>query len=158
MKNKFNYLLLLLLSSLVFISSCSEDDKDEEKPTVTINYTDGFPKACQELQRGVTYTFKALSTDNKGLASYSIDLHNNFDQHTHDDQAEDCVMDPIKDAITPFIFIDNFSISGAPTEYEITQEITIPSNVDIGDYHCSISVVDVTGWQSQTSLDIKIID
>jgi len=158
MKNQFKYAILLLLSSLVFISSCSEDDKDEEKPTITVDYTDGFPQACQELQRGSTYTFKASTSDNLGLASYSIDIHNNFDHHTHDDQEEVCEMSPDKDAINPFIYLDNFSISESPTDYELSEDITIPTDIDTGDYHCSISIIDVTGWQSQTTIDIKIID
>ena len=43
-------------------------------------------------------------------------------------------------------------------EYEIKHEITIPKDIDTGDYHCQISVTDITGWQSRTSVDIKITE
>ena len=141
--------------------SCSDDDsvdKDDQKPTISINYTDGFPQACEQLVKGQTYIFKAKVTDNKALASYSLDLHNNFDHHTHDDQGEVCDLDPIKEAINPLIFMENYSIEGELTTYEINISITIPNDIDTGDYHCSYSVTDTTGWQSNTSIDIKIIE
>lgn len=146
---------------LICFTSCSSDDsedKDEQKPTITINYQEGFPQACEQLTKGETYTFKALVTDNKALASYSLDIHNNFDHHTHDDQGEQCDLDPIKQAVNPFIFMENFTVEGNLTSYEISISVTIPNNIDLGDYHCAYSVTDVTGWQSRTSIDIKIVE
>lgn len=92
------------------------------------------------------------------LAAYSLDIHNNFDHHTHDDQIGDCDLDEVKDAVNPLIFIENYSIEGGPTSYEINVSLTIPEDVDTGDYHCAYSVTDETGWQSRTSIDIKIVD
>lgn len=139
--------------------SCSSSDsvKDEEKPTITINYDGGFPQACQILKRGETYSFKAQTTDNLALASYSLDIHHNFDHHTHDDQQESCDLEATKTAVNPLIFIENYAIEAAVTSYEISISVTIPNDIDTGDYHCSYSVTDETGWQSRTSIDIKII-
>ena len=158
MKRKQTY--FYLLSSLLLILSCSSDDNaiDEEKPTITINYDEGFPQACEELERGQTYNFKAKITDNKGLSSYSLDIHNNFDHHTHDDQLGGCVLDEKKDADNPLLVMDSYSIDEGGTAYEINLSITIPNDVDTGDYHCSYSVIDETGWQSRTSVDIKIVE
>ena len=39
-----------------------------------------------------------------------------------------------------------------------TQIVSVPNDVDPGDYHCGFSVTDVTGWQSRTSVDIKIAE
>jgi len=152
----FNLLIITLL-----ITSCSSDDSasiDEQKPTISINYNEGFPQACEQLVKGETYIFKAQLTDNKALASYSLDLHNNFDHHTHDDQGEVCDLEPIKDAVNPFIYMENFNIEGGLTTYEINISITIPDDIDTGNYHCSYSVTDETGWQSRTSVDIKIVE
>ena len=143
------------------MTSCSSDDsidKDEQKPTISINYTEGFPQACQELVKGETYVFKAQVSDNKALAAYSLDIHHNFDHHTHDDQGAQCDLGTIKEAINPFIFIENYSIDNAVTLYEINISITIPNDIDTGDYHCAYSVTDETGWQGRTSIDIKIIE
>ncbi|MUU77105.1 DUF4625 domain-containing protein [Winogradskyella endarachnes] len=149
------------LAFLILVTSCSSDDDnttDLDKPTILVNYDGGFPQACQELSKGETYSFSALVIDNLELASYSIDIHNNFDHHTHDDQEATCELDPIKDPINPFIFIENYAIEAGLTSYEINVSIDIPNDIDSGDYHCSYSVTDVTGWQRITSLDIKIID
>ena len=114
-----------ILSIIVLTAACSSDDSveiDEEKPTITVNYTAGFPQGCALLTRGETYNFRAMVTDNNELAAYSIDIHHNFDHHTHDDQ------------------------------------VTVPNDIDTGDYHCAYSVTDATGWQSRTSIDIKIVE
>ena len=146
---------------LVLFTACTSDsdtDKDAEKPVITVQYADGFPQACATLQRGETYSFRARVTDNDALAAYSLNMHHNFDHHTHDDQEEQCTLEAVKEATNPFMYMENFSIENAPQSYEIVQEITIPNDIDTGDYHCAFSVTDQTGWQSRTSIDIKIIE
>lgn len=143
------------------MASCSSGDsidKDEEKPTISVNYSEGFPQGCTILTKGETYNFRAMVTDNKALASYSINIHNNFDHHTHDDQITECDLEDIKQAINPLIFIENYSIENELTSYEINVPITIPDDIDTGDYHCAYSITDETGWQARTSIDIKIIE
>jgi hypothetical protein len=141
--------------------ACDSDDgsrKDEEKPKITVNYAQGFPQSCSELVRGQTYIFKAKVSDNEALAAYSLDKHHNFDHHTHDDQGPQCDLDAIKQPIDPMIFVQNYSIEPQVTSYEIAIELAVPEHIDPGDYHCSYSVTDITGWQSRTSIDIKIIE
>ncbi|NQX85739.1 MAG: DUF4625 domain-containing protein [Flavobacteriaceae bacterium] len=153
--------MILVVLMLCFITtSCSSDDDntDTTKPTITINYDGGFPQACEALERGQTYTFKAQVADNVALASYSLDIHHNFDHHTHDDQIGDCEFHDDKTPINPFLVLENYSISGEQQSYEIALEISIPNDVDTGDYHCEYSVIDKTGWRSQTSIDITIIE
>ena len=155
--SKYFYFLILI----GLLSSCSDDDnidKDEQKPTISINYNEGFPQACAQLERGKTYTFKAKVNDNKALASYSLDIHHNFDHHTHDDQGVECDLESKKNAVNPLIFMKNYTIEGGLTSYEINISVTIPNDIDTGDYHCSYSVTDETGWQSRTSVDIKIVN
>ncbi|MEH6682347.1 MAG: DUF4625 domain-containing protein [Sediminicola sp.] len=159
MKSIPKYILFLICGLPTL--SCSSDDstaKDEEKPTININYGQGFPQACAELVKGRTYQFRAMATDNMALASYSLDIHHNFDHHTHDDQGEQCDLSPVKQAVDPMIFMENYAIEEGVVSYEIDLSITIPENIDTGDYHCSYSVTDETGWQARTSVDIKIIE
>lgn len=156
----FSKQLSILLSALLLFSCSNSDDGgiDEEKPTININYEGGFPQACSQLVRGKTYSFKAMVSDNAELASYSLDIHHNFDHHTHDDQDGECSLDPKKTATNPWIYIENYPIEDGLTSYEISISITIPNDIDTGDYHCSFSVIDETGWQSRTSVDIKIFE
>lgn len=143
---------------LLFFGCTETTELDEEKPTITINFAQGFPQACAQLERGETYTFRAKASDNLGLASYSLGIHHNFDQHTHDDQPATCEMDAVKSPDNPLILMNTYSLEGAPLEDELAISISIPNDVDPGDYHCAFSVTDVTGWQGRTSVDIKIIE
>ncbi|MCK0160886.1 DUF4625 domain-containing protein [Allomuricauda sp. F6463D] len=156
MKIKYSYFCLLFLF-LVSCSSSDGSDIDEEKPSITLNYTDGFPQACEVLERGQTYIFRALATDNEALTAYSLDIHHNFDHHTHDNQGIECELEDLKNAVNPMIYMENFSITEGGSSYEISISITIPEDADVGDYHCAYSVTDETGWQGRTSVDIKII-
>lgn len=157
MKNYLSYLFLCCF--FLILVSCSEQTViDEEKPTITVNYSGGFPSACENLSRGQNYVIKALVSDNLALASYSIEIHHNFDHHTHDDQAGDCTVDPLKASVNPFTFSTSNAIDGERTEFEINQSIAIPETVDVGDYHLALSVTDITGWQARTSVDIKIVE
>ena len=153
--------ILFFLATTIFFIGCSKKDSiiDEEKPTINLAYKGGFPKtSCTSLTKEQTYTFSVRVSDNLELANYSIDIHNNFDHHTHDDQGAKCILDPPKIPVKPLIYMQNKPIEGGLKEYEIKHEITIPNQVDTGDYHCEISVTDITGWQSRTSVDIKITE
>ncbi|MCV6630516.1 MAG: DUF4625 domain-containing protein [Flavobacteriaceae bacterium] len=160
MKKNIIFKYMLVISALVVASCSSSDDTtDTQKPTVSIQYANGFPKACAEVKRGDSYTFRAQLTDNDALAAYSIDIHHNFDHHTHDDQQGNCNFHADKVAVNDFQFIKNFQINTTDAKsYEIQQRITIPADADTGDYHCQFSVTDKTGWQSITSVDFKIIE
>lgn len=150
---------LLPLLFLGLMNSCSTGDDhaiDTEKPIVDISYGQGFPKACERLERGKTYTFRAQLSDNDALASYSLDIHHNFDHHTHDDQGAQCELDAVKSAINPMILMENRPVEGGPRSFEIEISVAIPLDVDPGDYHCAFSVTDRNGWQGRTSVDIKI--
>ncbi len=160
MKPHLKTLSFLTMGAILLFNSCSknnDDVVDTEKPTVSVNYDNGFPQACSLLQRRHTYTIRARASDNVGLAAYSIDIHNNFDHHTHDNQEAECELAPIKDAVNPFLFMKNYSMENGLSQ-EIQQEITIPENIDTGDYHFHLSVTDVTGWQSSAYVDVKIIE
>ena len=149
------FLLSLFVLALV---SCTETEIDEEKPTITVNYAGGFPQTCENLGLGQSYTIKAKVADNLELASYSIEMHHNFDHHTHDDQEDPCELEPITTAVNPFNYSTNNSVPEGLTNFEIEAVITIPAAIDTGDYHLALSVTDVTGWQARTAVDVKIVE
>jgi len=154
--NLSNFLGLLLV--VMILNSCTNETIDEEKPTLTVNYEGGFPKGCELLTVGQIYQVKAMTTDNLELASYSVEVHHNFDHHTHDDQVGNCILEEIKSPTNPFAFSTNGQIPQGSTNYELEIDLIIPDGVDTGDYHLALSVTDVTGWQARTSVDIKIVE
>ncbi|GGF00208.1 DUF4625 domain-containing protein [Flavobacterium limi] len=142
-----------------FIISCSSDNKeiDTEYPVINISAADAFPVQCSTIGRGQTVTFKAVFNDNAALGSYSLDIHHNFDHHTHSTEVESCEMDAVKKPVKPMLFINNYTIPDGVKSYEATAQITIPADVDPGDYHFMIRLTDKEGWQTLKGLSIKIL-
>ncbi|WP_196895937.1 DUF4625 domain-containing protein [Aureivirga marina] len=156
MKNiKFATIFFVLI---IFLTACSkdEDNVDKTNPTIDFNFNSSFPKPCSKIKRGTSLNFHAKFSDNDILGSYAIDIHHNFDHHTHDNYEVQCDMDPIKIPVKPFIYMQNFTIEGNVKELEPTIEISIPDDIDIGDYHFEVRLTDKTGWQSRHAIDFKI--
>ncbi|MBK1440697.1 DUF4625 domain-containing protein [Parapedobacter sp. ISTM3] len=147
--------VFVLLSVLL---SCSKDSEttDTEYPEIDMAYAEAFPVQCSTIRRGETFVFRALFSDNVALGSFSLDVHHNFDHHTHSTEVNDCGLDPVKTPETPFVYIRSFDIPGGPQTYEARMEIAVPADVDPGDYHFMIRVTDREGWQTMKGLSIKI--
>ena len=151
---------------LAFFSSCEKEAIDKEKPTIDLSIQDAFPVNCDTLHFGETFTFKALFSDNAKLGSvtaYSIDIHNNFNHHSHSTEVTECNLSPDKEPVNPFLFIENYDIPAGLSEYETNLSISIPSGndngeYDEGDYHFFISLTDKEGWSAQKGLSIKMLN
>ena len=155
--NQWSHLLLGFFA--LTLVSCTETEIDEEKPTITVNYFGGFPQTCENLSRGQSYMIKAKVADNLELASYSVEMHHNFNHHTHDNQEGACELDPITTPTSStFKFTESNPFPEGLTSYEMSVDLVIPDGVDTGDYHLELSVTDVTGWQARTSVDVKIVE
>ncbi len=154
-----NLKLLLGIFAFAFISSCSSDNAeiDTEYPVIDISATDAFPIQCSTIERGKTFTFKATFNDNVELGSYSLDIHHNFDHHTHSTEVTTCETDAVKTPVKPMLFISNYTIPNGMKSYEATAQISIPADVDPGDYHFMIRLTDKEGWQTLKGLSIKIL-
>ncbi len=147
---------------LVAFFSCNKDDVDTEKPQINLALSDAFPINCDTLYFGETFTFKSLFTDNAELGSFSIDIHNNFNHHSHSTEVTECNLSPKKEPVNPFLFIQDYDIPMGLKEFETDTPITLPSAnsnglFDEGDYHFFISLTDKEGWSDQKGLSIKIL-
>lgn len=159
-------LFSFLIGLILFLSSCSENENiDTEKPVIDITMQDAFPVNCDTLYFGETVEIKLLFSDNTELGSssaYSIDIHNNFDHHSHSTEVTECELDPIKDPVNPYVFIESYDIPSGLSEYETNVSFSIPSSdgdtvYDEGDYHFYISLTDKEGWSTQMGLSIKML-
>lgn len=151
--------LIAVLIGLLALASCSSDNNeiDTEYPVIDISASNAFPIQCSEITRGQKITFRAKFTDNAALGSYSLDIHHNFDHHTHSTEVNNCVADPIKKPVNPMLYINSVTIPNGEKSYEALQEITIPTDIDPGDYHFMIRLTDKEGWQTIKGLSIKIL-
>jgi hypothetical protein len=160
MKN-IKFLLPIVLSTLL-LSSCGENDGiDTEKPSIDLSIQDAFPINCDTLYFGESFDFNALLSDNAELGSFSIDIHNNFDHHSHSTEVTACSLDEIKSAVNPLVFIEDYDIPTGETQYQTNLSMLIPSSdgndlYDEGDYHFFISLTDKDGWSTQKGLSIKV--
>lgn len=147
-------ILLLLMFSV--ISSCTKKEVDDEMPQIIMDGSDHFPQACDTVYVGETFVFKATFTDNVELGAYSLDIHHNFDHHSHTTELVDCPLDPVKQAVNPLLLIRQYDIPSGLKNFEAEAEIFVPENVDIGDYHFMVRLTDKTGWQDIRGISLKI--
>jgi hypothetical protein len=149
---------------LIFFHSCEKDEEiDKEKPIIDLTIQNAFPVNCDTLYFGESFELKVLFCDNFELGSFSIDIHHNFDQHSHSTEVTECNPDSVKDPVNPFTFIEDYDIPGGKQEYETNLSISIPSgngigSYDEGDYHFFMSLTDQEGWSAQKGLSIKMLN
>lgn len=146
----------------ILVSSCSSDEPnssshDMQKPAIVDGDVPN-PIDCQQYHRGDVIPFCYTFTDNEELGNFNIEVHNNFDHHTHSTSAGDCPLDPVKKPINPWVYNQDFAIPGGMKQYEASLDIAIPSDIDTGDYHFIIRLTDKAGWQQLKAVSIKIID
>jgi hypothetical protein len=155
---KFYYLIGSVLFILLFIGCDNEEDENDTlKPVIDMSMAEASPTPCDTVFSGQDMVFRAVFTDNVELGSYNLELHHNFDHHTHGSHSDPCPMDPDSDPVNPFYFNESFSIPAGSTEYEANVTIAIPAGVDTGDYHFMVKVTDAEGWQSWQSVSLKIL-
>ncbi len=156
------YIIYSLFLVLVFISCEKDDNIDTEKPKIDNGFAEAFPVNCDTLYFGESFDLRVLLTDNIELGSFSISIHNNFDHHSHTTDVSACNLDPIKDPISPFVYIQDYDIPDGLSEYKTNISISIPAVVgnelyDEGDYHFFINLTDKEGWSAQKGLSIKML-
>lgn len=157
MNRKF---ILYCLTCLLFLacSDDNEDTKDMEKPVIDMAGSNAFPQNCVILYRGESFPFKAVFTDNVELGSYNIEIHNNFDHHSHSTDDVECDLEPKKSPVKAFVYNQDFSIPIGKNVFEANDEIPIPADVDTGDYHFMVRLTDKAGWQQLRAISLKIKD
>ena len=153
---KYHFILCSLFVSVMV--ACSDSDKDDEVPVIDMTVEDAFPQNCVTVFKGETFVFKARLVDNAELGSYSIEMHNNFDHHTHSTSIVECELDPIKTPVNPLYFVNEYTIPAGQTDYIATQNITIPTDVDAGDYHFMLRVTHKEGWQTSEGISLKVVE
>jgi hypothetical protein len=158
--------ILRIISGLLFIlfvfATCNDKEVDDQDPEIDLTITDAFPTNCDTLYFDKPFIIRMLFTDNVELGSFSIDIHNNFDHHSHSTEVTECNLGDIKEPVNPYVSIEDYDIPEGLDTYETSIEITIPDSdnngeFDEGDYHFFISLVDKTGWSAQKGLSLKIL-
>ena len=154
------YLSLMLLCAL---SACGSSDDDEDSKDMTypvINTTDivAVPAECEVYKRGDVIPFNVLFTDDTELGAYNIEIHHNFDHHTHSTSSVECPMEAQKQPVKPWVYNQDFTIPSGQKSFTARHDIAIPSDIDTGDYHFMVRLTDRAGWQQIHAVAIKITE
>lgn len=162
MKTKNIITTILIIAGIMSFSACSKDKNiDKEKPVIDISIQDAFPINCDTLYFGESYTLKIRFTDNAELGTYGIEIHHDFEHHSHSTDVEECEHDPEKEPVNPWVFIQDYEIPAGLTEHVTDITLSLPSDCcgeyDEGDYHFFISLTDAEGWSAQKGLSVKIM-
>jgi len=149
--------ILILLCALCACSSSTEE-KDLTPPEILPVGDYASPLNCQEFPRGGQLPFAYVFSDDIELGAFNLEIHNNFDHHTHSTEAGECRHDPVKQPVNPWIFNKDYPIPKGVTSYEADFSIPIPEDIDPGEYHFMIRVTDASGWQQLRSVGIRITE
>ncbi len=159
----YKNILPLLAVFILFFVACSDDNEvDQEKPVINISFVEAFPIQCDTLFFGESFVLKMKFSDNQELGAFSIDIHHNFDHHSHSTEIGECSPHPDKVPVNPYLFINDYPIPEGLTEYDTNLTISIPDGngmelYEEGDYHFMIKLTDETGWETLKGLSIKMV-
>jgi len=152
MNIKFHLIPVVLF---ILIISCKENEElDNTKPELMVIK----PAQCAYVDMADSILeFEADVSDDVELKSYKIDIHNNFDHHTHGTDNTPCDFSPDKPPVNPWLYNSTWDLSGQKTSHINHQEILIPLDVDTGDYHMMVYVTDKSGNQSWKAIGFKLV-
>ncbi len=150
---------ILPLSLIIFGTACSSDNDnvDSTLPTICEAGEQTCPTDCYECLRGESIDFCYTFTDDIELGNFNIEIHNNFDHHTHSTSSVECELDEKKSAVNAWVYNQDYSIPDGLTTYTPNVSIVIPTDIDTGDYHFMIRLTDKAGWQQLCSVAIKVV-
>lgn len=157
-------IITVALSLLVFVliqGGCRKN-VDNEKPQVILNFPNAFPVNCDTLYFGWPYLFRLKFVDNQELGDFRIDIHHNFDHHTHSTDYVACVLDASKQPVNPYRYLKTHYIPGGQKEYIAEIVVVLPpenefGKFDEGDYHMQVMISDKSGWSSMKGISLKLL-
>ena len=142
--------------------ACDNSDDNETKdmtyPKIKTEGIVAVPIDCDTYKRGDVIPFNYLFTDDVELGNYNIEIHQNFDHHSHSTTIVECEMDEKKDPVNPWRYEQDFYIPAGNQSFTARHDIAIPTDIDTGDYHFEIRVTDHVGWQQLHAVSIKITE
>jgi hypothetical protein len=157
MKSSISQLVFLFsIFFLLVVVSCSEDSDPIDITAPTIELHD--PVSGEYMEAGDYAHLEAMLTDDIELATYNLEIHENFDGHAHGRIAASNE-DP---SLIKWSFNQSFEVPSGLFEYEAVHEdeIEIPSNTLAGPYHYILQAIDASGnstsYQDGSTAEIEI--
>lgn len=158
---KLNFLsaLLFIAVSVGFISCEREKiaEKDTTKPVINLIAPADGDKLTIGDMNGVHFDVEFM--DNEALSSYKVDIHNNFDGHSHAPAAR---VNAATDSIAYSFNKTWDDIAGKRNTKVHHHQIRIPRKIDgkpikTGKYHLVVYCLDKAGNESFVARDIELV-
>lgn len=150
---------IVIAIAAMALTACGDDPAeviDNAKPVISSNGITPNPVDCQGYKVGEVIPVNYVFTDDIELGNYNIEIHNNFDHHTHSTSEVSCQFEANKKPVRPFVYNKDFSIPAGSKTFTARQDIQIPTDVDPGDYHFMIRLTDAAGHQEIKGISVKI--
>ncbi|MFW5700868.1 MAG: DUF4625 domain-containing protein [Cyclobacteriaceae bacterium] len=145
-KNNFLFSLLIMAAALIF-SGCDDEEVDVTLPSVS-NVTINDMSENIQVNPGSTMHFDAVFSDDVRLGQYKLDIHDNFDGHSHGGRTTNV------DAWDT-TFVEEL----IGKTQEVHQDIKVPGNAATGPYHFNLQYFDAQGNEGPLlTLDFEIVD
>lgn len=139
---------LFISAGILLLSACKKDKKEEvdnQKPSITVNK----PSTNALAKSGSDFEIDIQFHDNMNLSQYKLEIHPNFDGHTHGKTENE--------STAPWEWDTIVNISGK--EHQAKFKIKVPMNVQAGNYHFMAMCTDQNGFEAPFKvIDIKVIN
>lgn len=145
MKNSILKYTFISIVSLFITTSCSDDDStlDTTKPEINLI----SPKDDAHIHLGDVINIEAILKDNVELGSVKVDIHYAGDGHQH------------RNANVNWEYSKEESIPSGQKEYAFMHKVQVPTEgITDGHYHLGLYLIDKAGNQSQTFIEIDVVD
>lgn len=134
----------LLLSASIF-TACDKDDSDVTPPVIKLAEPENGDSLLIGDAHGVHLEMDL--SDNVMLKSYKIDVHNNFDNHSHTKAG---------DGTKAYSFSKEYDLTGKREAHIHHHDIKIPEDATPGRYHLVIYCTDAAGNEAHVAHDIVL--
>lgn len=142
------YALCLMASALLGLVACKKEKKEEldnQKPSITIVK----PASGSTAKGGENLQIEIRFSDNMNLSQYKLEVHPNFDGHSHGKTEGEMV--------SPWEWDTIVNVSGK--EHTAKFSIRVPSDVKAGNYHFMAMCTDAAGYEAPLKYtEIKILN
>lgn len=147
---KISYFLLVLALSAFTISCIDDNDQDTAKPVIVLHE----PADDDTLFVGHEVHFDAELSDDVMLKSYKVDIHSNFDGHSHAKSTGNSAA---------WTYSKAWDLTGIRNTDLHHHEIEVPDSINgvpiaKGYYHFSVQVLDEAGNESKVFVDVVVAE
>lgn len=143
MKKLFILSILSIAFTLSFTACSNDDVADTTRPVIELDE----PEDGDELLIGTGIHFECDFSDDVMLGSYLIEIHSNFDGHSHKAASRAASEEP-------FFFKKSYDLSSLRNTHVHHHDVVIPENATPGNYHLVVYCTDAAGNQSLVAHEI----